>query len=179
MKIWSDEELIREIKTGNVLAFELLVKKYQERLINFVNNIIKDETFSEDVVQETFISVYKTIDRVDLKKKFSSYIFQIAKNTGISYLRRKRMTMPLNEALSSASSEGPEEHFERLEKRDITQKAVGKLENKYKEIIRLYYFHELSYREITKKLRMPLGTVKTNLLRAKSALKEILKNEGI
>lgn len=175
----SDEELIREIQSGNILAFEPLVKKYQERLLNFTHRIVKDEAAADDVVQDTFIKVYKTIDRIELSKKFSSYLFQIAKNTGISYLRSRKPTLPISNEVFDSEKERPEEKFEKIEKKAITQKAIEKLEGKYKKIITLYYFHELSYREIAKKLKLPMGTVKTNLLRAKSSLKEMLKNEGI
>ena len=72
MRDRTDEELVREVQEGNVFAFEHLVKRYQGKLHSFVYHMIHDDQSTQDVVQESFINLYKTIDRVDISKKFSS-----------------------------------------------------------------------------------------------------------
>lgn len=171
----ADEELVRSIQQGDVLAFEILVKRYQRRLFSFVFHIIYDVHAAEEVVQDALFSVYQSIDRVDVAKKFSSYLFTIAKNTAISYLRRQKQTVSLGEIEELASEE--ETLYEELieaEKQHRVRQSLLALEEKYRRVISLYYFDDLSYEEISQKLKLPVNTVRTHLLRAKQQLKEVL-----
>jgi RNA polymerase sigma factor (sigma-70 family) len=171
----SDNALITEIKSGNVLAFEILVKKYQDRLLSFVEGRCHDRALSEEIVQDTFLKLYKTIDRVSPKHKFSSYLFQIAKNTTFDYQRKLKPTVPLIDAAYQTTGESMEENLHRKLEQGKTKKAISDLKKPQRQIIRLYYFDELSYKEISHKLSLPLNTVKTNLSRAKKALRKVLK----
>lgn len=170
-----DEQLVQEIQQGDVLAFEMLVKRYQRRLFSFVFHILYDVHAAEEVVQDTLFGAYKTIYRVDTTKKFSSYLFTIAKNTAISYLRRQKQTISLSEIEEQASEE--ETLYEELieaEKQHRVRESLHALEEKYRRVITLYYFNDLSYEEISQKLKIPVNTVRTHLLRAKQRLQEVL-----
>lgn len=169
----SDRELILKIKSGDVLAFEVLVKRYQRPLYSFVNKIVKDDSQSDDVVQETFFKIYKSIERIDIDRKFSTYAFEIAKNTAISYLRSLKKYISIDQI----EIEFEDTSFDKLiadSQKEKVKKALLNLPQKYQEVIRLYYFSDLSYKEIGKKLGLPVNTVRTHLSRAKKSLKDVL-----
>ncbi|MBI2404801.1 RNA polymerase sigma factor [Candidatus Gottesmanbacteria bacterium] len=174
----TDEELVSEIQKGDVLAFEILVKRYQRRLFSFVLHVLYHVHAAEEVVQDTLFAAYKTIDRVDTTKKFSSYLFAIAKNTAISYLRRRKQTISFASIEEQAHEE--ETLYDSLieaEKQDHVKEAISQLEDKYRSVITLYYFDDLSYQEISKKRKLPVNTVRTHLFRAKKELKALLQHE--
>ncbi len=177
MRELTDEELVRAIQEGDVFAFEVLVKRYQHKLHSFVFHMIRDEQPTQDVVQESFINLYKTIDRVDTSKKFSSYVFSIARNTTISYIRKYKKEVPLEEILLSAEEESLYEGLVRAEQSHTIAKALATLSAQYKEVIRLYYFEDLSYEEISKAIHVPVNTVRTHMRRAKDMLKKVLSHE--
>ena len=123
-------------------------------------------TVAEEVVQDTLLVVYKTIDRVDLRKKFSTWVFEIAKNKAISRLRQIKPTRSIEE---TDGLQEDESMYERLTIQDI----LTKLPKKYLEVITCYYFDNLKYDEIAKKMHMPINTVRTNLRRAKLVLRRL------
>ena len=175
----TDEELIRQIQKGDVLAFEILVKRYQRRLFSFVFRVVYDAHAAEEVVQDALFGVYKTIDRVNTTKKFSSYLFTIAKNIAISYLRRRKQTVSL-EAIEEQASEEETfyEGFVNAEQQHHLKEAINQLEKKYRDVVTLYYFDDLSYEEISRKLKLPVNTVRTHLFRAKGELRKVLHYEN-
>lgn len=170
----SDEALVYDVQEGSIAAFEVLVARYQTKLHSFVTYLIHDPEAAEDVVQESFISLYKTIDRVDTRKKFSSYLFSVTRNFAISFLRSKKQHAPLREALDTAAGETPEEEYEQKDTAMRVEKALDMIDNKYRKVLSLYYYDNLSYEEIGKRLDIPVNTVRTHLRRAKEALKKVL-----
>jgi RNA polymerase sigma-70 factor (ECF subfamily) len=177
MQEQTDEQLVTAIQQGDVFAFELLVRRYQKKLHIFVLHIVRDEATAHDVVQESFINLYKTIDRVDTKQKFSHYVFAIARNSALSALRARRKTVPLDDLASAYEDEYLFEGLMQAERTHMVRSALGKLDTKYARLIKLYYFDDLSYEEMSKKLRLPLNTVRTHLRRAKLMLQKRLPYE--
>ncbi len=169
-----DEVLVAEVAEGNISAFEELVNRYQKKLLSFVFSIVWDEAAAQDVVQETFISLYKTIDRIDTAKKFSAYLFSITRNYAISYLRSRKVHAPLETAEKVAGDDNPELRLEVSDENKRVQEALNIIDHKYKQVIMLYYFDDLSYEEIASRLGVPVNTVRTHLKRAKEALRRVL-----
>ncbi|MBI5619604.1 sigma-70 family RNA polymerase sigma factor [Candidatus Gottesmanbacteria bacterium] len=169
-----DEALVREVQEGSITAYEILVKRYQQRLFAFVYRIVRDEPAAQEVVQDAFISLYKTIDRVDTRKKFSSYLYSIARNTAISSLRARKPAVSIDESAVSVDEVAMEERLASQEQREGVRRAIAKLEKKYRRVITLYYFGDLSYEEIGETLNLPINTVRTHLARAKQKLRDIL-----
>src|SRR5437868_10882522 len=101
----TDLELVLAIQEGDILAFEVLVKRYQYGLLAFTYRIVHDEATAQEVVQDAFVKVYKYVDRVDPARKFSTYLFEITKNTAISALRAKKHTVSLEEVGEIAQDE--------------------------------------------------------------------------
>lgn len=173
-----DEELVREVQEGNIFAFERIVKRYQLRLFSFVFHLVRDNQAAQDVVQDSLVNLYKTVDRVDIRKKFSSYVFSIAKNTAFSYLRQQKKKVSLDDIAELAVDELLYEKMFEMEQSATMQKCLNQLDEKFRRVITLYYFDDLSYEEISKKLRVPVNTVRTHLSRAKVALRALLPYEN-
>lgn len=174
----SDEELVSEIQTGNVLAFEALVKRYQNRLVGFIYRLTKDYPLSEEIVQDALFSIYKSIDRIDTKQKFSTYLFVVAKNTAISRLRSQKKTISLTEITLAETDEIIYEKLTHNETKETIQRALSSLTSQQREVIKLYYFADLAYEEISQRLKLPLNTVRTHLRRGRESLKKILNYEN-
>lgn len=171
-----DEQLVRQIQDGNIFVFETLVKRYQRKLYLFVFYMLREDQASQDVVQDSLISLYKTIDRVDTSKKFSAYMFLITRNMTLSYLRRLKKSVSLEKIKEFQEEESLYENFVLTEQNSILSKALSTLSAIHQQVIRLYYFSDLSYEEISKSVHMPVNTVRTHLRRAKEHLrKELLQ----
>jgi RNA polymerase sigma factor (sigma-70 family) len=173
----SDKQLVLAIRDGDILSYEELVKRYQHGLYVFVFRIVHDEAVSHDVTGEALFKVYETIDRIDITKKFSTYVFEIAKNLAISYLRSHKKHISIEEVAYVEDEESFLEEFYRWDRAEVVHAAVARLESKYKNVITLYYFEDLSYEEVGKKLRIPTNTVRTHLARAKEKLKKLIPYE--
>lgn len=174
---YSDEELVRLVQSGEIFAFEQLVKRYQQKLLGFVYHMIYDEHAADDIVQESFINLYKTIDRVDSTKKFSAYVFSIARNTTISYIRKYKKEVPLDDILAFSEEETLYGQLVQAEQAHTIEKALKQIPEQYQKAIRLYYFEDLSYEEVGKKLGLPINTIRTHLRRGKELLRTLLPYE--
>lgn len=169
-----DEQLVDEVKNGNVEAFEILVKRYSGKIMAFVFRILRDKYLSEETVQDAFFSLYRSINRVDTQRKFSSYLYKIAKNKAIEKLRTRKNELALNEEIAGGISDNIYEKIIKSENRARIRKAVDELDKKYKDPVNLYFFENLSYDQIAGKLSIPVNTVRTRLKRGKEALRKKL-----
>jgi RNA polymerase sigma-70 factor, ECF subfamily len=172
----TDEELVARIRRGEILAFEKLVERYKDKIFRYCARFLGEDGDAQEVVQDVMFAVYRKIDNIDASQKFSSYLYAIAKNMAISRLRKRGREVPL---LADVADE-QEDVTIRLGREEIKHKvtaAISKLPGKQKQAIDLYYFQDLSYEQISKKLAVPLNTVRTFLYRAKLSLKALLENE--
>jgi RNA polymerase sigma-70 factor (ECF subfamily) len=157
-----DRELLIQVKNKDQTAFANLVTRYQKKLINFTRRYVDFED-ARDIVQNTFIKIYKNLNKIDINKKFSTYLFEIAKNEAISLHRKRKREVPLNEFIVDTGQLTTEDTGIRG--------AVEKLKDKYKQVIKLYYFDKLHYKQIAAILELPVNTIRTHLRRAKAALR--------
>ncbi len=176
-----DNKVIRCIIDGDKNAYFILQNKYKNIIAAHIRRIIQDEDDIDDLTQETFIKAYKAIETFNFNYAFYAWLCKIASNTCIDFLRKKRYhTISLNRPLDENN---PEYFFEiedsstipdldiiASEKHHILQKAINSLPEKYSTIIKLRHSEELDYAEIAEKLKLPLGTVKVNLFRARKML---------
>jgi len=176
----TDEELVALIQRGDKEKFGEIIERYQNKLFWYVKGIInQDNEEVEDVVQEAFLSSYINIQGFDCKKKFSSWIYRITHNKAIDTFKRKRLkkeSMDIYEEILKNDSKLLEELQIDKEKEEAVEKAINKLELKYKEVVRLYFYDNKSYDEISDILRIPTNNVGVLLYRAKNRLKKELKN---
>jgi RNA polymerase sigma-70 factor, ECF subfamily len=180
-----DRELVAAILDGDQYLFETLVHRYEKRIINYVYRMIRRYEDAHDLAQEIFIKVYMALDRYDPSFQFSTWIFRIAQNAAIDQIRKKSLP---EESLTREDRGGGEERQMEIaadvvspyrsafnvEMAAAIESAVGELPEDYRELIELRHFAELSYDEIAEITRLPLGTVKNKLFRARNMLKEQL-----
>jgi RNA polymerase sigma-70 factor, ECF subfamily len=171
---FSDEKLVELIKQGEVISFEHLVVRYQKRLVNFSFRITGIKEMAEDIVQESLVKVYKNIDKVNTSKKFSTFIFEITKNTAIDYIRKSKKEISLENIVLYDEEVDIYDRMSSDEETRNLKSALKKIDERYRIILTLYYFDDLSYDKIASKLKLPINTVRTHLRRAKEKLKSEL-----
>lgn len=175
----TDEELVdRVIKNKNF--FEEIVDRYQKKIWRYVFYLTNNKEESEDIVQEIFIKAYINLKSFNKNLKFSSWIFRIAHNEAVNFLKKNKVNLSFNEKIFEVKDEREidEEFFKKELKRQI-KNCLENLPVIYKEIVELYYFEELSYEEISDILKVPSGTVAIRLSRAKKILKKLCQKQKI
>ena len=177
----SDELIATEIQQGNIDAIGVLIDRYETKLKRYGMRFLTHDDDIEDVVQEIFIKAYQNIQSFDPKRKFSSWIYRIAHNEFINHIRyHARDPLPFFDFEVDTliphpfSDDTPESDLERKETKELMDRALKKLDSKYREILLLFYYEELSYEEIADILRIPKSTVGVRLNRAKKELKKYL-----
>ena len=180
----TDEELIKRFQDGDVDSFTELVMRYKDPLFNYVSRMMKDRVFAEDIVQETFVRVYRNRDRYQQIAKFSTWIYTIAINLTKTELRRQslRRFFSLSGMADNGKSFELPDHKVNLEKTaedsilgQQVREAIEKLPKTFREVIILRDIQELSYDEISKIVGVPLGTVKSRVNRGRTRLKKLLQ----
>ena len=184
-----DGEIVRRILDGEEELFEVLVRRYQARVLSHVARMIGSRDDAMDLSQEILVKVFQALDRYNPEYKFSTWLFRIAGNAAIDHLRKRRpRTVPLENADPRGDSKvsSPEYKSSELdpyallrnaERGDAIASAIESLPAEFKELIALRHFTGLSYEEIAEVKAMPLGTVKNKLFRARAVLKERLAGE--
>ena len=182
--VYSDEQLISRFQSGDENAYIELVNRYKDRLTNFVFYFLKDEEHTEDVVQETFIKLYEKKHYYKQIAKFSTWIYTIARNLANTELRKKnrKKIMYLSQMTSQkkdyeliADAPSLNKEFENKFLLKKIHAAIEKLPENYKSVIILRDIEELSYDEISVIVRVPLGTVKSRINRARLKLQADLE----
>jgi RNA polymerase sigma-70 factor (ECF subfamily) len=184
----ADGELVNFSLTGREDGFEELVRRYQRPITAYVYRMINNYDAALDVTQEIFIKVYNSLARYKSEYKFSTWIYKIAHNAAIDYLRRNKggdqsLELEIDEEIYERPVESrslsPEKEREQSEWRDEIQSIVQKLPAVYRELILLRHAQDLSYDEIAEITNLPLGTVKNRLFRAREIMREMLVTRGI
>lgn len=185
----ADGEIVRRVLGGEEDLFELLVRRYQARVLSHVARMIGSRDDAMDLSQEILVKVFQALDRYNPEYKFSTWLFRIAGNAAIDHLRKRRpRTVPLesSEPRSDGRVSSPEYKSAELdpyallrnsERGDAIRRAIAGLPAEFRELIGLRHFTGLSYEEIAEIKAMPLGTVKNKLFRARAVLKDRLAGE--
>lgn len=180
-----DEELIKRFQNGDVYAFEMIVHRYKDPLVNFVYNFLGSRIDAEDVVQETFLRVFKNKHLYRDVAKFSTWIYTIAGNLAKTELRRRKRRRVFS--LSQMGYENkdydvpdtvftPDRMVDDKMKGSEIRKEIDDLPVKFKEVVVLRDIHEFSYEEISHILNIPIGTVKSRVNRGRLRLQKRLKH---
>ncbi len=183
----TDEELIFQFQEGNIEAFNELVRRYKDKLLNYVYYYFNDLDTAEDIVQDTFVKLYTHKNSYKEVAKFSTWIYTIAGNLSKTELRKRkrRKTFSMSDYTNDdydliIKSKG----FSPGEKHDIDEnlqklkQALKKISTDFKTVLILRDIQELSYETISNITSMPLGTVKSRINRARMKLYELIKEEG-
>jgi len=180
----TDEQLIARFQQEDEYAYDLLVKRYKDPLMSFIFRFVNDKTDAEDILQETFLRLYKNKHYYKEIAKFSTWIYTIAGNLAKTELRKKkrRNFFSIHNFMDTEKDyELPDKGItpDREANSNITnleiQKAIDKLSAKFKQVILLRDVQGFSYEEIAKIVNVPLGTVKSRVNRARLKLQQDLK----
>ena len=183
----SDEVLIKKFQDGDISAYNQIVYRYKDRLLNFIYRFLNDLDRSEDLVQDTLLKLYTHKDSYREIAKFSTWLYTIAANLARTELRKlkRRKTFSVTELshedrefiISSTDADPSDEHLSNFFEKNV-QQALLKLPDDFKTIIILRDIQELSYDEISKIVELPLGTVKSRINRGRVKLQQLLKKKG-
>jgi len=178
--MWTDAELVARALNGSQDAFRELVERFERPVFSLVVRMVQDAGTAEDLAQEIFVKAFRRLDTFDPGRKFSSWIFKIAHNTTIDHLRKGTSdTVPLETDSEEGGSllavladpvESPAAAAERRDLGRALEQAIATLRSEYREAVLLFYVEGASYLEICEITGQPLGTVKTNLHRARKEL---------
>jgi RNA polymerase sigma-70 factor (ECF subfamily) len=175
-----DHGVLRKAQRGDERAFSIIVHAYQVPVYNYVLRMVGDRALAEDLTQEIFFRVFQGLPRFSLRSKFTTWLFQVAKNRVLDELRaserRPRAVVDLDEILPLEVLDAP---YERLEAIDAVWRAVGQLSVDLKMALLLRDVVGLSYGEIAESLEVTLSTVKWRIWKAREDVQLALAREGI
>ncbi|PJE50556.1 MAG: hypothetical protein COV29_04075 [Candidatus Yanofskybacteria bacterium CG10_big_fil_rev_8_21_14_0_10_36_16] len=169
----------------NLDNFEQIVVQYQRDIINFHYRFTGNRFEAEDLAQETFIKAYKKLHTLKEHDKFKSWLFHIARNTAVDFFRKnKNRAIPVDhEILASLASMSDSPNYEKLVEQNNISKQIKNCVNLLKEeeklLIKLLYYHDFSYAQISKMLNINQNTLKSRLRRARMSLFDIIKSKGL
>ncbi|PKN34104.1 MAG: hypothetical protein CVU61_10090 [Deltaproteobacteria bacterium HGW-Deltaproteobacteria-19] len=184
-----DADAVARCQGGHVDAFDALVERHQKRMLNLAYRMLGDYDEACDVVQEAFLSAWRGLPRFRREARFSTWLHEIVLNVTRNRMKqaqaRSRHEAPAPEAPSTEDGgcipcraisplENPSERLERKEREEKVQECIGTLEGEYREVLVLRDIQGFSYEEIGGMLKLPGGTVRSRLFRARSAMKECL-----
>lgn len=172
--------LIEAAKSGDQEAFRHIVERYQGAVYNLAYRMLGNPDDAEDAAQEIFVRVYRQLARYDSSRKFSTWVLAIATNYCIDQLRRRRVQfVPLEQIVPWARTReaGPERLALDREVTDELQDLLKRLPEKYRAVLILRYWEDLSCAEIGATLSLPEGTVKTQLHRARKAVERLMAEQ--
>jgi len=185
-----EQEIIERILAGNPQEFSLLVERFKSRVFNYIYRMINNYDSALELSQDVFLKSYASLDKYDPAYRFSTWIFRISANTAIDFLRKKKgmytsIDQPIHyngeDNLYLQIKDSGESPLESLQQKEISSKieeAIRLLPEKYQELIILRHINDCSYQEISDITRLPLGTVKNRIFRAREALKQLLEEKG-
>lgn len=185
-----DYSIVQCAVQGDQKAYTLLMERYRSPIYHTMMKMVNNREDAEDLTLEAFGKAFSKLDSYVPRYAFSTWLFRIAINNGIDYIRKKRLSMlSIDDSIDGENSSeyssniraavlDPEEEIIRDQRVKLMRKLLNQLNGKYRLMIELRYFEEMSYEEIADELDIPLGTVKAQLFRAKEMLYQMLQQPG-
>ena len=176
-----DRALVADALGGGQEAYQRLMEKYREPIRRHVSRMVRDEGQVDDLVQESFIKAFTSLESYSTDYAFSTWLYKIATNHTIDYLRKKKLaTVSIDRPPPGRTDDRtyelpdttyrPDRHVMADQRRELIQEAIDALPPKYHRVIVMRHQQELSYDEIAEALDLPLGTVKAHIFRARALL---------
>ena len=200
-----ESNIIKKIQAGNINAFEDIVNKYKDKAMTLAMRILKNTEDAEDALQEAFVKAFRAIadKQFEERSKFSTYFYRIVYNTALDFYKKHKTKtynlLNIDDRTRSDEGEltdiaGFEMEIDRNkyyasrvfdtdrkaldnEIQGIVNRYLEEIPEKYSTILTMFYINDLSHGEIAETLRLPLGTVKNRIFRAKDKLKELMSRE--
>lgn len=182
-----DKNLITRALAGNQEAYKELMHRHRPAIYHIVFKFVREKEATDDLVQETFMKAFAALETYRSEYKFSTWLYRIAANSAIDYLRRQKIkTLSIDNPIETADGRSeievadysyhPERDMEDREKRLSIQEAIDSLPEKYRLVILYRHKEDRSYEEIAEALNIPIGTVKARIFRARELLKKKLRS---
>ncbi len=182
----TDAGLVDMVLGGDSRAFEHLFNRYGDSLHQlYLQRTWGNEDDTNDLIQEIFVKAFLNLSSYDHRYTFGQWIYTIAKNTFIDYVRKRRDDLSIDNTRGEyigqpvSLTPNPEENIVRAEQRTQLEQYLDMMSPKYRQLIELRFFKDLSYEEIAEHLGLPLGTVKTQIHRARTQLCGFISKSGI
>ena len=183
-----DVRLVERAKKDDQAAYAQLMDRYQEAIYYMLLKMVNNANDAEDLTIEAFSKAFKNLEQYTPNFAFSTWLFKIASNNCIDFIRKKRIDhISLDREIGDrdrasniimAEVPDPEEDLIKKQKATLMRSVVTTLKPRYRDLVELRYFKEYSYEEIADELNLPLGTVKAQLFRARELLYNILKQKN-
>jgi len=180
-----ENRLIDQCLKGQTAAFGELVRRYQDRLYNTVYRLVDSAEDAQDVVQESFLHAYQSLDRFKRDSQFFTWLYRIAVNLAISLQRKQRSTVRLQlnrdgqgsvpEPTDSSDFSQPDQALERADEERRIQAALNRLSPEHRAVLILKDLEEQKYETMAEILQVPVGTIRSRLHRARLELREVLE----
>lgn len=183
IKKLSDEKLVEYVKSKDPEAFSEIVWRYERKIKGYLYRLIGNYHDCEDVAQEVFLKTFQNLQGFDVNRKFSSWLYRIAHNEAVNWLRFNRKvkidSLDTNEFLRNTlgKSDHLDDKFDKDQETNKLKTFIAKLPSKYREPMILKFYEERSYQEISDILRIPVNTVGTLINRGKEKLLKMAKGE--
>jgi RNA polymerase sigma factor (sigma-70 family) len=182
-----DAALIRRALSGDQRAYKKLRQKYHESIYNLIYRMIRDKDEVQDLTQEAFIKAFMSLSSFNDEFAFSTWLYKIATNNCIDYIRRKKLqTFSIDKPIESKESDytfelpdstyEPDQELIDRQRKKLLEDAINSLPAKYRHVIHLRHVEEKEYQEIATILKLPLGTVKAHIFRAREMLNKYLRD---
>ncbi len=175
-----ERDLITKARTGDKAALGEIVDVYYQDVYRFLARRLGDSYVAEDLTQETFLKFTRYLPAYIDKGKLRAYLFTLAVNCSNDWFRKNRLHLPLEDGFpEDASPDDVEAAFEQDERARRIRQTVLSLPATQRDVVILWYYHDMKQKEISAILDTPVSTVKTRLFRANKALRESLKGEAL
>lgn len=189
-KALEDFKLIDMAVGGDDKAYAKLLQRYKRPVYHMILKMVRNIDDAEDLTMESFSKAFRSLARFKKDFTFSTWLFRIATNNTIDFIRKKKLnTLSIQNTFTDDDGQAvsidveddgnlnPQDEAIKAQKEELIQVFVNMLPGKYQKLVRLRYFHELSYEEIAVELEAPLGTVKAQLHRARELMYDLVKNK--
>ena len=176
--ILSDAQLVVLALDGDSEAFATLFRRYREEIFSLcLQRTSGNREDANDLVQETFVKVYINLAKYDPRYTFGQWIYTIARNTHIDFERRRQDDLSIDEKFAShvASTPSPEDTLISIQQRSQIEQYIGSLPEQYRQLFVMRFLEDYSYEEIAEKLHLPMGTVKTQIHRARERMCTLIR----
>lgn len=184
----TDEELVEKVKKGDADVYEKIIQKYQSKVFGLIYNMTKNQNEIEDLAQEVFIKIYKNLGKFKGESSLYTWIYKITVNLCLDEMKKRKNVIYLDEKIEVDDGEvnrelpsedkSQEKLYEEKELQEKLHNCINKLPEKQRVMIVLRDIKGFSYEEISKITDVKLGTVKSQINRARLKLKELLDEEG-
>lgn len=178
----NEEDIVKKIKDGSREEFEKLVELYKNRVFSMAYSYTKNYSEAQDLAQDIFVKVYKGINTFKFDSKFSTWLYKVATNVCIDWTKKRRIKF-VNDSQTVIENleddeKSPQQKILLSEQNKDIYESIKRLPEKYKKVINLYHFANLSYNQISDILEIPVKTVETRLYRGRKKLKDIYCEES-